>query len=401
MATKGRLYNGLSAAKDAAPRPGSLTTGPAKKEDASWIGAKNSAQDKPKPWNQRGNNPTSTNAAQEKPSWAASRKLLEPSPGGVSHARSETDLTGINKPKTTPVKDQEIFNSSEQLNVDDDDVSVSVTLSLPKTPVSQPISKKTSEKVDDDYGAEHAVRPSAVKATQPKLQDVVGAGSALAQKTPKNINKEALLDQFNAMWDKADEIPEIEIIKCGLPETKSIPEPENDTDAEYCIQRLLANDPELTEINLNNMKRTPLPQLHRLLEALHENNYLKKLSLANLGLSDTGLEPLLNALEANESLKVLNLETNYLSGDFIARIFQSLLKNQTLEEVKAVNQSVIMGSKAEVAIMKAIHQNRGLWKVSLSLRLPEAKQKIDQALIRNGELRRLKRQIEAMGAQSR
>uniref|UniRef100_A0A915HKR2 Uncharacterized protein n=1 Tax=Romanomermis culicivorax TaxID=13658 RepID=A0A915HKR2_ROMCU len=146
MATKGRLYNGLSAAKDAAPRPGSLTTSPAKKEDASWIGAKNSAQDKPKPWNQRGNNPTSTNAAQEKPSWAASRKLLEPSPGGVSHARSETDLTGINKPKTTPVKDQEIFNSSEQLNVDDDDVSVSVTLSLPKVRLRKNNNKKIIKK---------------------------------------------------------------------------------------------------------------------------------------------------------------------------------------------------------------------------------------------------------------
>lgn len=31
-------------------------------------------------------------------------------------------------------------------------------------------------------------------------------------------------------------------------------------------------------------------------------------------------------------------ETNYLSGEFFARLFQAALKNQTLEEIKAVNQ---------------------------------------------------------------
>lgn len=58
-----------------------------------------------------------------------------------------------------------------------------------------------------------------------------------------------------------------------------------------------------------------------------------------MGLYDTDIEPLIDILEENESLRVLNLETNYLSGEFFAKLFQAALKNQTLEEVKAVNQA--------------------------------------------------------------
>ena len=86
------------------------------------------------------------------------------------------------------------------------------------------------------------------------------------------------------------------------------------------------------------MKRIPIPQLKRVISAVKENEYIERLSLANMGLYDTDVEPLIDILEGNESLRVLNLETNYLSGEFFARLFQSALKNQTLEEVKAVNQ---------------------------------------------------------------
>lgn len=87
------------------------------------------------------------------------------------------------------------------------------------------------------------------------------------------------------------------------------------------------------------MKRLPIPQIKRIIAAMRENEYIEKLSLANMGLYDTDIEPLIDILEENESLRVLNLETNYLSGEFFAKLFQAALKNQTLEEVKAVNQA--------------------------------------------------------------
>ncbi|KFD69920.1 hypothetical protein M514_17779 [Trichuris suis] len=168
---------------------------------------------------------------------------------------------------------------------------------------------------------------------------------------------------------------ENEVVKCGLPEQVRPSDPDNKTDVDECTSRLLANDPTLVEVNLNNMKRTPVPQIQRLMYALKENTHLKKLSLANVALNNMAVEPLLEVLECNKTLKTLNLETNFLTGDFLVRLFKAALKNQTLEEVKVVNQSATFSTEAEMDIMKAIYANMGLTKVSVDLRHPEAKGK--------------------------
>lgn len=99
-------------------------------------------------------------------------------------------------------------------------------------------------------------------------------------------------------------------------------------------------------------------------------------------------------MEANESLRVLNLETNYLSGEFFARLFQAALKNQTLEEVKAVNQGTTFSTQSEKDIIKAIFQNRGILKVSVNFRLPEGRHKVEQATMRNQEISKPLRMLD-------
>uniref|UniRef100_A0A5S6Q1A5 E3 ubiquitin-protein ligase n=1 Tax=Trichuris muris TaxID=70415 RepID=A0A5S6Q1A5_TRIMR len=188
---------------------------------------------------------------------------------------------------------------------------------------------------------------------------------------------------------------ENQVVKCGLPEQVRPSDPDNKTDVDDCTSRLLANDPALVEVNLNNMKRTPVPQLQRLMYALKDNTHLKKLSLANVALNNKAVEPLLEVLECNKTLRTLNLETNFLTGDFLVRLFKAALKNQTLEEVKVVNQSATFSTEAEMDIMKAIYANMGLTKVSVDLRHPEAKGKVDRAVLRNGELKRRRRRQEA------
>lgn len=39
-----------------------------------------------------------------------------------------------------------------------------------------------------------------------------------------------------------------------MPQQTRPTEPDNDTDVDWCVQRLMNNDPKLVEINLNNMK---------------------------------------------------------------------------------------------------------------------------------------------------
>lgn len=59
-------------------------------------------------------------------------------------------------------------------------------------------------------------------------------------------------------WEEAEQIlggsSYNEPIKSSLPEQTRPTEPDNDTDVDDSIQKLLQNDPKLKEINLNNMK---------------------------------------------------------------------------------------------------------------------------------------------------
>ncbi|KAI6227497.1 hypothetical protein M3Y99_01247400 [Aphelenchoides fujianensis] len=194
-------------------------------------------------------------------------------------------------------------------------------------------------------------------------------------------------------WEEAEQMlcDEDTPIKSSLPQQTRPTEPDNDTNVDDSIRRLQQNDPKLVKVNLNNMKRTPVPQIKRIIEAIGQNEHIEMLSLANMGLYDLDVEPLIRVLELNESLRVLNLETNYLSGEFFARLFEAALKNQTLEEVKAVNQGVNFSTVSEKQIIKAIFANRGLLKVSFNFRLPEGRFKVDKAIMRNNEIRRVLR----------
>ncbi|RCN51960.1 Tropomodulin [Ancylostoma caninum] len=187
-------------------------------------------------------------------------------------------------------------------------------------------------------------------------------------------------------------------VKSSLPEQTRPTEPDNDTDVDQCIQKLMDNDTGLKEVNLNNMKRTPIPQIRRLIEALAYNEHCERLSLANMGLYDNDIAVLITVVEMNTALKKLNLETNYLSGDFFAKLFKAALVNQTLEEVKAVNQGVSFATVAEKEIIDSIVANTGLTKISINLRLPEGRHKVENATLRNGEYKRILRREAAKKA---
>jgi hypothetical protein len=192
-------------------------------------------------------------------------------------------------------------------------------------------------------------------------------------------------------WDEAERIMgdfDDTPVKSSLPPQTRPSEPENDTNVDDVIRKLLNNDPKLTAINLNNMKRTPVPQIKRIIEALRDNTYCEKLCLANMGLYDNDIANLIEIVENSETLKHINVETNYLSGEFFAKLFDAALNTEALEEVKAVNQGVSFSTVSEKEIIKGITTNRGLLKVSINLRLPEGRHKIENATIRNQDIRR-------------
>ncbi|KAK6050910.1 hypothetical protein COOONC_11585, partial [Cooperia oncophora] len=123
----------------------------------------------------------------------------------------------------------------------------------------------------------------------------------------------------------------------------------------------------LKKLRTVSFQRTPIPQLRRLLEALAYNEHCERLSLANMGLYDNDLAVLMPVLEINRGLKKLNIETNYLSGDFFIKFFQAALTNETLEEVRAVNQGTSFKNLEEKEIVDAIVANTGLTKARLDV----------------------------------
>ncbi|VDL81718.1 unnamed protein product [Nippostrongylus brasiliensis] len=234
-------------------------------------------------------------------------------------------------------------------------------------------------------------------------EDFVKAIEAMDGQTDGEISEllKAMNENRIISWEEAERIlmdTGTAPVKSSLPEQTRPSEPDNDTDVDQCVQRLLDNDPTLKEVNMNNMKRTPIPQIRRLLEALAYNEHCERLSLANMGLYDNDVAVLLPVIEMNTALKKLNLETNYLSGDFFAKLFRAALVNQTLEEVKAVNQGVSFATMAEKEIIDCIVANTGLTKISVNLRLPEGRHKVENATLRNGEYKRILRREAAKKA---
>ncbi len=74
-------------------------------------------------------------------------------------------------------------------------------------------------------------------------------------------------------------------MKATLP--KLIPdELPNSTDVDDCIQRLEQDDPELTDVNLNNMKRIPKERIKACIQAVKESTHIQKFSLANTAITD-------------------------------------------------------------------------------------------------------------------
>ncbi|KHJ76984.1 hypothetical protein OESDEN_23396, partial [Oesophagostomum dentatum] len=94
-------------------------------------------------------------------------------------------------------------------------------------------------------------------------EDFVKAIEAMGGETDQEIGEllKAMNENRIISWEEAERIlndtgnaP----IKSSLPEQTRPTEPDNDTDVDQCIQKLMDNDTALKEINLNNMKRTPI-----------------------------------------------------------------------------------------------------------------------------------------------
>uniref|UniRef100_A0A3P9I8N8 Tropomodulin 1 n=2 Tax=Oryzias latipes TaxID=8090 RepID=A0A3P9I8N8_ORYLA len=152
------------------------------------------------------------------------------------------------------------------------------------------------------------------------------------------------------------------VIQCT--QYKPVPDEEpNSTDVEETLMKIKRNDPDLVEVNLNNIKNIPVPTLKAYAEALMKNSVVERLSIVGTRSND----PVAFALA------------------------EMLKKNTTLQELKIDNQSQPLGNKVEMEIASMLEKNTTLLKFGYHFTQQGPRLRGSNAMMNNNDLARVVR----------
>ncbi|NWW18835.1 TMOD1 protein, partial [Falcunculus frontatus] len=168
---------------------------------------------------------------------------------------------------------------------------------------------------------------------------------------------------------------------------KPVPDEEpNSTDVEETLKRIQSNDPDLEEVNLNNIMNIPIPTLKAFAEALRNNTYVKKFSIVGTRSNDPVAFALAEMLKVNNTLKSLNVESNFISGSGILAIVEALEGNTSLVELRIDNQSQPLGNKVEMEIANILEKNTSLLKFGYHFTQQGPRLRASNAMMNNNDL---------------
>ncbi|NXT34345.1 TMOD1 protein, partial [Pelecanoides urinatrix] len=168
---------------------------------------------------------------------------------------------------------------------------------------------------------------------------------------------------------------------------KPVPDEEpNSTDVEETLKRIQSNDPDLEEVNLNNIMNIPIPTLKAFAEALKNNTYVKKFSIVGTRSNDPVAFALAEMLKVNNTLKSLNVESNFISGAGILAVVEVLQGNTSLIELRIDNQSQPLGNKVEMEIANMLEKNTSLLKFGYHFTQQGPRLRASNAMMNNNDL---------------
>ncbi|NXW23280.1 TMOD1 protein, partial [Circaetus pectoralis] len=168
---------------------------------------------------------------------------------------------------------------------------------------------------------------------------------------------------------------------------KPVPDEEpNSTDVEETLKRIQSNDPDLEEVNLNNIMNIPIPTLKAFAEALKNNTYVKKFSIVGTRSNDPVAFALAEMLKVNNTLKSLNVESNFISGSGILAVVEALQGNTSLIELRIDNQSQPLGNKVEMEIANMLEKNTSLLKFGYHFTQQGPRLRASNAMMNNNDL---------------
>ncbi|NXY01763.1 LMOD3 protein, partial [Pteruthius melanotis] len=166
----------------------------------------------------------------------------------------------------------------------------------------------------------------------------------------------------------------------------------NQTNLEDSLEKVRKNNPDMKELNLNNIENVPKEMLIDFVNAMKKNKNIKTFSLANVGADDNVAFALANMLRENRSITTLNIDSNFISGKGIVAIMRCLQYNETLTELRFHNQRGLLGHQAEMEIARLLKANTTLLKMGYHFELPGPRMVVTNLLSRNLDKQRQKRQ---------
>uniref|UniRef100_A0A8D2NY63 Leiomodin-2 n=1 Tax=Zosterops lateralis melanops TaxID=1220523 RepID=A0A8D2NY63_ZOSLA len=168
----------------------------------------------------------------------------------------------------------------------------------------------------------------------------------------------------------------------------------NPTVIEDALEKVRNNDPDTTEVNLNNIENITSQMLIQFSQALRDNTVVKSFSLANTHADDNVAIAIAGMLKVNQHITSLNIESNFITGKGVLAIMRALQHNKVLTELRFHNQRHIMGSQVEMDIVKLLKENTTLVKLGYHFDLAGPRMSMTSILTRNMDKQRQKRMQE-------
>ncbi|XP_068602593.1 leiomodin-3 [Brachionichthys hirsutus] len=206
--------------------------------------------------------------------------------------------------------------------------------------------------------------------------------------------------QMNETSDKLPPKEERKINKLNLPKlalhtAKMTSRPSgNETNLDSTLDKILKNNPCVTEVNLNNIENIPKEMLLDYVKALKKNKHVKAFSAANTGVDENIAFHVANMLRENRSITTLNVESNFITGKGVVAIVRCLQFNETLTELRFHNQRHMLGHHAEMEISRLLKANNTLLKMGYHFELPGPRMVVTNILTRNLDRQRQLRKEE-------
>ena len=166
--------------------------------------------------------------------------------------------------------------------------------------------------------------------------------------------------------------------------------------------RIAKGDPSLTEVKLNmaesdnslNMefKSWPAQRKAAALALMVDNASIKKINLAGCGLTDKCARALASIMSAPCcAVEVLQLERNNLCEPGLLALLKALRCNTTLTELRLEGQASTISTAVEQEMADLVASVEGIVKINPPCRNPNERRKLEQALSKNMDKLRQKR----------